>query len=262
MTPRRRTSRAAFTLIELLVAVSIIAILLAVLMPGLGRARRQAGAAVCASNLRQIIMANAMYAENNNGRYCPGAADMRGGNRHRWHGTRSNGNGPFDAARGPLTPYLTSDGRIRSCPSFGQYARRFEAGNGGYGYNNAFIGTELVETGPGLYVLRSDRTGVQVDRVRRPAETLMFVDSAFVSNHELIEYSFAEPRFHPTFGTRADPSIHFRHARRANVGWCDGHVDAHRRTFTWSSGLYLGDPARFDIGWSGQTDDNSLFDLR
>ncbi len=77
----------------------------------------------------------------------------------------------------------------------------------------------------------------------------------------LIEYSFAEPRFHPQFGSRADPSIHFRHHKNANVAWCDGHVSPQTRTFTWSSGVYEGDPDRCDIGWFGQADDNSLFDL-
>ena len=89
----------------------------------------------------------------------------------------------------------------------------------------------------------------------------MFADSGFAQSN-VIEYSFAEPRFHPEFGSRADPSIHFRHLGRANVAWCDGHVSTDKRTFTWSSGFYEGDPDRLGIGWFGWTDDNSIFDLR
>ncbi len=115
--------------------------------------------------------------------------------------------------------------------------------------------------GRGRVIVVSDLAGTVADRVKRPGDTVMFTDSAFV-NDQLIEYSFAEPRFHPSYGSRADPSIHFRHAQRANVAWCDGSVRREMRTHTWSSGNYPGDPNHWGIGWFGASDDNSLFDLR
>ncbi len=56
-----------FTLIELLVVISIIALLVAILMPALGKARNQAKATTCAAHLRQFGLAWSYYAEDNNG---------------------------------------------------------------------------------------------------------------------------------------------------------------------------------------------------
>lgn len=57
----------AFTLIELLVVVAIIALLIAILLPSLSRAREMARRAVCASNLNQIGKAMLIYAQDSDG---------------------------------------------------------------------------------------------------------------------------------------------------------------------------------------------------
>ena len=59
-------SKKAFTLIELLVVVAIIALLIAILLPSLARAREMARRSMCASNLRQIGLAMIQYAQSNN----------------------------------------------------------------------------------------------------------------------------------------------------------------------------------------------------
>jgi len=67
MQPPIHRARHAFTLIELLVVIAVIAILMAILMPALQRVRVQARQKVCASQLRQHILAFTMWADQNDG---------------------------------------------------------------------------------------------------------------------------------------------------------------------------------------------------
>jgi prepilin-type processing-associated H-X9-DG protein/prepilin-type N-terminal cleavage/methylation domain-containing protein len=66
--------RSAFTLVELLVVIGIIALLISILLPALNKARDKARAVQCMSNMRQLYLFSAMFAQDNKGHLPRGGA--------------------------------------------------------------------------------------------------------------------------------------------------------------------------------------------
>jgi len=263
-------------LIELLVVVAIVALLIGVLLPALGRARGAGQQSVCASNIRQLVIANDLYAGDHGESYAPGAVQIATLNRHRWHGSRKQGTGPFEPRGGSLTAYLDGDAAsrgVRACPTFvpvmeelGRAGQGFERGCGGYGYNLAFVGSRRRAAGESergtAWVVEADGVGSPRGWFRQPARTVAFADSA-ICQGRAVEYSFVEPVWWPQYpGASPDPSVHFRHGARASVAWLDGHVSAEPMSHSGSSGMYAGEPSDWGIGWFGGDGSNELFDYR
>ncbi|MBX2853268.1 MAG: prepilin-type N-terminal cleavage/methylation domain-containing protein [Phycisphaeraceae bacterium] len=257
---RYKPQQPGFTLIELLVVISVIALLIAILLPALGSARRSARTTQCASNIRQLAIANTAYSIDHRDRYVPGAANFIA-NLDRWHGRRNNTSAAFKPDDGPLWDYFETD-ELKQCPEFNRgndFDLGFESGNGGYGYNKLYVGTDTLDPVKAL----TSTLGEMASRFAKPTETVMMTDSALAQSSPLrrIEYSFAEP---PRFNANnADPSIHFRHQGSANTAWLDGHVTNESLDFTRSNiyGVSQVQHESLGIGWFGD-DDNTLFDRR
>lgn len=205
----------AFTLVELLVIMAIIAILSAMLLPVLGKGRLSARSIACENNLRQLGMAAQLYWDENSG-YCFRKQD--GTNWwFGWLGAGSEGHRPSDLSAGKLFLYLNGSD-VRLCPALDAAMAQFKlkATNivFSYGYNNY------------LSPQTPAQPLVKVGKIARPTETALFADAAQV-NDFLPPASAANPlleEFYYLDTNTSYPNGHFRHVRRANVTFCDGHV--------------------------------------
>jgi prepilin-type processing-associated H-X9-DG protein len=185
---------------------------------------------------------------------------MTADNNLRWHGARRHATDPWDHTRGPLYPYL-QDGEIHTCPSFsvlsGGAKLTYELGAGGYGYNEQYVGGSPTNP-PKMYCPAKDPL------IHDQCGTILFGDAAALdpTTKELIEYGFVEAPFYEAWGTKSDPSCHFRHRGRANFVFCDGHVaamdkDRYIDVSGWTA-ITVMDCIRIDLGYP--CSDNRLFD--
>lgn len=211
-----------FTLVELLVVIGIIALMMSMLLPALNRARESANAAKCLSNMRSMLMAAAMYANDNNGHLIQAGLGHGGAHNHddvAWFNTLQNYYQTKLVARCPsdLSPHWPG-GTPASTNAAGQPVYRKTS----YGLNE-FLDRELCPWG-GPYV--------KVTRIRRPAATIQFLEMA-----ETGDYAAAD---HPHVGLWVGNvpvkaatmlEIHQHGGRpkswtgRANYAFLDGHVE-------------------------------------
>ncbi len=109
-----RNSRQGFTLIELLVVIAIIAILAALLLPALSRAKEMTRSVQCKSNLHQVGLALGMYIQDNGGKY-PEFRQLGG----EWDGSLNEQGIPYYLASWVplLLPYESGASAVFLCPS-------------------------------------------------------------------------------------------------------------------------------------------------
>ena len=101
------------TLIELLVAISITSLLMSILLPALGRTRKQAKSVLCKSNLRQLGFAFSMYTNDNSGSFNSGRGVEQ------W----------FEA----LKPYYQDSNEVLLCPMANDPVKNPWEGEGTFG---------------------------------------------------------------------------------------------------------------------------------
>ncbi|MCX6922539.1 MAG: prepilin-type N-terminal cleavage/methylation domain-containing protein [Verrucomicrobia bacterium] len=119
-----RTRRFAFTLIELLVVIAIIAILAALLLPSLAKAKSKAVATTCSKNIQQLTLAWILYAEDESGLFVNnhGVAETLvrrqtwANNVQDWQTTDDNTNLVY-LTDSKLGPFAGRSARIYKCPS-------------------------------------------------------------------------------------------------------------------------------------------------
>lgn len=256
-------SDVAFSLIELLVVIAVIAILAALLLPALSRARIAADNTVCRNNLRQYAVALEMYlgdfgyypplqfTETN---YPPFSLDdisfwhvrLEPYTKTKWVWWVP----PFYNAPQGINAELPRPNTIQDCPSYARLPGTLDPGASAYGYNSdGFIGPTTAKTF-GLSGNRNDWGPADPNAFLPATKVLCPSDMVAVGDTILVDVSlyFAlgawslsayngtdstlglTAAYDYTGGDRAANAkwLGRRHAGRWNFAFCDGHTENRR----------------------------------
>jgi prepilin-type N-terminal cleavage/methylation domain-containing protein/prepilin-type processing-associated H-X9-DG protein len=232
--------RKAFTLVELLVVIGIIAVLISILLPALSRAREQAKTVQCLSNLRQMAMAARVYCEANQQMFPVAYWD--------------NECWDFSTVDGQLVPGLLWGGegasQLQQCPSYEGPSNTVADPYTGYNYNTSYIGHGQFE---------QIRPPVRTTQVRQPSRTVLFGDGEFSGGaNKFMRSPLPSPSETFFFGRYAGTQG-FRHLKRTNVAFCDGHAETLADRYTRTVAAEQSYVAR-NTGFLSE--DNSLYDLK
>jgi prepilin-type processing-associated H-X9-DG protein/prepilin-type N-terminal cleavage/methylation domain-containing protein len=229
---RRTRVTSAFTLIELLVVISIIALLVGILLPALGAARRTAQDAICLSNQRQVGVAIMAYAADNKDWVVHATYNKSDLGRNHW----ADASGDYY-----WTSLITIGGYgstrdMFTCPVFAAAEEGIvsirEADledladsnwrNSDYGINWYSLSAR-VHYEPAGSAAQYD-TSSRFSMVMKPSDTLLMADTWF----ELYKDDARWLRGQGVIGGYPTPwgGPHGRHSgQKCNILWADGHVD-------------------------------------
>jgi prepilin-type N-terminal cleavage/methylation domain-containing protein/prepilin-type processing-associated H-X9-DG protein len=254
--PRRRRAGSAFTLIELLVVIAIIAILAAMLLPALARAKDKSKTIACLSNCKQIGTASLMYTDDNQGAIIPLYINGLGGTLTlgpEW--IVQNGDAIFWPDRLRMGGYMKTFSAF-DCPSLINKASKSIGGS--IATNHALgIAINYPEIGK-LWRADAPQRPYKETEVARPSECIGFADAGAVTTASLrsgpdnwlpdAAYDAVQSAFwgggctyfrDPTdsAGFASGDSLAIpRHGKRVNFLFMDGHAQTSRNS---SAGWYL-----------------------
>ena len=191
--------RAGFTLIELLVVIAIIALLAAMLLPALAKAKESARAAQCLNNFRQIGFAVRLYADENDDTF-PRSQ----------HSAFANNQLPWERAVAPqlgssTTAWTNLLAGTCHCPADQR------PGALSYGMNVYF------ELGPDDDYAGKPQTWRKLSQIRRPVTTVFTAETSTGADHLMPEYWI-------TIQDAMNDVASRRHRQKSNYSFVDGHA--------------------------------------